>query len=241
MLFHELVSICQGRLLQFPADRLVETLVIDSRKAVVTESSLFFAIKGDRHDGHRYLEELYRLGLRQFIVESEINPPSYPDANILKVTSSLAALQAIAMHHRSQFSIPVVGITGSNGKTIVKEWLDQVLSPDFQIVRNPGSYNSQVGVPLSVWQIRSHHEMGIFEAGVSRPGEMEKLQAIIRPAIGIFTNLGSAHDEGFSSRYEKAEEKVRLFTHCERVIYCRDHTLIHETLQSKNIPSLTWG
>ena len=134
----------------------------------------------------------------------------------------------------------MIGITGSNGKTIVKEWLYQVLSPDLQIVKNPGSYNSQVGVPLSVWQINDKHEFGIFEAGISKPGEMEKLQSIIQPTLGLFTNLGSAHDEGFSSQREKVSEKVKLFRNCERVVYCKDHTIVDEALGNKK-QTFTWG
>ncbi len=241
MHFKDLVSICQGKLLQFVEDKTIQTLLIDSRKAVVSEGSLFIAMKGERHDGHLFLKELFSLGIRQFIVEVEIEKTLFPGSNILQVDSSLAALQAIAARHRAQFNIPVVGITGSNGKTIIKEWLYQVLSPQLKIVKNPGSYNSQVGVPLSVWQINEHHQLGIFEAGISRLGEMELLQQIIRPTIGIFTNLGSAHDEGFASHKEKADEKIKLFSGCEKVIYCRDHLLIHESLLAKGIPGLSWG
>ena len=162
MHFQKLIDVCQGKVLQLAEDRPVQTLLIDSRKAVVSEGSVFFALKGDRHDGHEFIKDLYHLGLRQFIIENEIELASFPGANILKVRSSLSALQAITAVHRSEFHIPVIGITGSNGKTIVKEWLYQVLSPDLQIVKNPGSYNSQVGVPLSVWQINDKHEFGIF-------------------------------------------------------------------------------
>ena len=183
MHFKELVSIGHGKLLQFVEDRLVQTLLIDSRKAVVSEGSLFIAMKGERHDGHLFLKELFSLGIRQFIVEVEIDKTLFPGSNILQVGSSLTALQAIVAHHRAQFNLPVVGITGSNGKTIIKEWLYQVLSPQLKIVKNPGSYNSQVGVPLSIWQIQEHHQLGIFEAGISQPGEMEKLQRIIQPTI----------------------------------------------------------
>ena len=241
MNFRELVSVCGGELLQFSEERPIQTLLIDSRKAVIGQGSLFFAMKGDRHDGHLFLTELYDQGLRQFIVENDIEPALFPGANILKVNSALAALQAIAAHHRKEFNLPVIGITGSNGKTIVKEWLFQVLSPHLQIAKNPGSYNSQVGVPLSVWQIHPHHELGIFEAGISQPGEMEKLCAVIQPTIGIFTNLGTAHDEGFVSHEQKAEEKAKLFVGCEKVIYCKDHSLIDDTLRKKKIPAISWG
>ena len=241
MRFKELAAICQGDPLQFSEDRPIQTLLIDSRKAVVSEGSIFFAMKGERHDGHIFLKELYHYGLRQFVVENKINGASLPGANILKVHSSMDALQSIASHHRNQFELPIVGITGSNGKTIIKEWLFQVLSHHLQIIKNPGSYNSQVGVPLSVWQIQPHHELGIFEAGISKPGEMEKLQAVIKPTLGIFANLGSAHDEGFANRQEKAEEKLKLFSDCEKVIYCKDHELVHKTVLGKKIPSFTWS
>ncbi len=241
MYFKEVSSICHGTQLQFFEDRPIQTLLIDSRKAVINKGSIFIAIKGERHDGHLFLKELFDLGMRQFIVEQEIDKTQFQGANILRVNSSLKALQSIAAHHRALYSLPVVGITGSNGKTIIKEWLYQVLSPQLKIVKNPGSYNSQVGVPLSVWQINEHHQLGIFEAGISRLGEMELLQQIIRPTIGIFTNLGSAHDEGFASHKEKADEKIKLFSGCEKVIYCRDHLLIHESLLAKGISGLSWG
>ena len=228
-------------MLQLSEDRSVQTLLTDSRKAVISENSVFFAMSGSRHDGHKFLKELYQLGLRQFVVEHEISVSSFPGANILRVDSCIAALQAVSIHHRNQFHIPVVGITGSNGKTIVKEWLAQSLAPEMQVVKNPGSYNSQIGVPLAVWQINHHHDIGIFEAGISRGGEMEKLQAIIQPTIGIFTNVGSAHDEGFTSRKQKAEEKSRLFRYCERVVCCKEHTLIIEALAEHKIPLFTWS
>ncbi|CAN5539833.1 bifunctional UDP-N-acetylmuramoyl-tripeptide:D-alanyl-D-alanine ligase/alanine racemase [soil metagenome] len=241
MHFRELANFLDGTNLQFSKERPVQILLIDSRKAVVSEGSVFFAMSGDRHDGHRFLNELFQLGIRQFIVEKEIPAESFPGANILKVESALKALQTIASIHRSKFSLPVIGITGSNGKTIVKEWLYQVLSPDLQIIKNPGSYNSQVGVPISVWQIQKQHNLGIFEAGISQPGEMEKLQLIIQPTTGIFTNLGSAHDEGFSSPEEKAIEKSKLFSSCETIIFCKDHLLIDKVLTRANVPLLSWG
>ncbi len=241
MRFSDLPKLCHGKILQEGARRPVETLVIDSRKAVISEGSVFLAIQGDRHDGHLFLKELYEEGLRQFIVEVEMPVALFPGANILKVESAVAALQAIAAHHRRQFEIPVIGITGSNGKTIIKEWLSQVLSPNLHVVKNPGSYNSQVGVPLSVWQMESRHDIGIFEAGISKPEEMANLESVIHPTIGIFTNLGGAHDEGFSSRKQKAEEKAILFRRCERVICCSDHSIIPEVLAERQIPTLTWG
>jgi alanine racemase len=241
MRFKELVGIYPGEMLQLAEDRPVQTLLTDSRKAVISEGSVFFAMKGDRHDGHRFLEELYRSGVRQFVIEDKVDVALFREANILKVKSSLECLQATARRHREQFNLPVIGITGSNGKTITKEWLSQVLSPHLQVIKNPGSYNSQVGVPLSVWQIQPHHELGIFEAGISRPGEMEKLQSVIKPTIGIFTNLGSAHDEGFDSREQKAGEKAKLFAGCEAVVCCKDHTLIVEALERNRSACFTWS
>lgn len=238
--FNDLSSICKGTVLQASENSLIETLVVDSRKAILNSRSLFFAIQGERHDGHLFLNELYHQGIRQFIVERNIDIKLFPAANILKVSSALDALQAIAAYHRLEFDIPIVAITGSNGKTIIKEWLYQVLSPHLKIVKNPGSYNSQIGVPLSVWQIGAPHQMGIFEAGISKPGEMQRLERIIKPTIGIFTNLGSAHDEGFASEKEKAEEKSKLFTNCETVIYCKDHSVIDGILKIHPSP-FTWG
>jgi Alr-MurF fusion protein len=239
--FSNLPSICSGKLLQLAEEKPIQTLLIDSRKSVVSESSLFFAIKGIRHDGHKHLDELYQSGIRQFVVEREIDTSRFPQANILLVNSSIAALQKIAANHREQFSLPVVGVTGSNGKTIIKEWLYQLLSPDQSVVKNPGSYNSQLGVPLSVWQIQSHHQFGIFEAGISQPNEMEQLQKIIQPTIGIFTNIGSAHDEGFASDKEKIEEKLKLFKKVQTLIYCVDHIEIGEQIAKQSLPVFTWG
>lgn len=241
MQFSELAGFLQATVLQQTQDRPVETLITDSRHAVVGEGSLFFAMKGERHDGHAFLNELYQSGIRQFVVENEVDVHEFPEANLLRVDSSLTALQLVARHHREKFSIPVVGITGSNGKTIVKEWLYQALASDFQIVRNPGSYNSQIGVPLSVWMMQPFHQLAIFEAGISRPGEMARLQTIVQPTFGIFTNLGSAHDEGFKDRRQKCEEKALLFKGATKVIYCKDHNLIDEVVYAKGIPSISWG
>lgn len=241
MIFSELANICGGRLLQLVSERPVKTLLIDSRKSVVADGSVFFAIKGIRHDGHAHLHELYHLGIRQFVVEQAIDVHLFTEANILLVDSSIDAIQKIAAHHRTTFSIPIIGITGSNGKTVIKEWLYQLLSNDQNIAKNPGSYNSQVGVPLSVWQLQSHHQLGIFEAGISQRSEMEKLAAIIQPTIGIFTNIGTAHDEGFSNRQEKINEKSKLFKNVKVLIYCADHAEIDRAIKGQNIPSISWG
>ncbi len=241
MNFKDLAASVEGQLLQLRHDRLVNVLVTDSRKPVVDEGSVFFAIKGERHDGHLFIPELYQLGIRQFVVESALAPRDYPDANILQVTSSLGTLQQWVIHWRKQWNIPVVGITGSNGKTTIKEWLFQVLTPDSRIAKSPGSYNSQLGVPLSVWGLNAHHQLGIFEAGVSKSGEMSILREIMQPTLGIFTNLGTAHDEGFTSLEAKAEEKALLFRNCECTVYCRDHEAVHTVLQRHGIPTLSWG
>src|SRR5262249_3719133 len=150
----------------------------------------FFAIKGPRRDGHGFIEPLYAKGVRYFVVSEPVNTATIPEAGIIQVKNVLQALQMLAAHHRKQFSIPVIGITGSNGKTIVKEWLNQLLEDQYTIIRSPRSYNSQIGVPLSVWPMNETHDLAIFEAGISQSGEMEKLQKIIQPTIGIFTNIG---------------------------------------------------
>ncbi|MBL7826208.1 MAG: alanine racemase [Saprospiraceae bacterium] len=195
-----------------------EHLLIDSRQVVAPAVSLFFALKGKRHDGHQYIADLYNHGVRQFIVSKKIRLDGIPEANVLLVDDTLDALQNLAAYHRARFNIPVIGITGSNGKTVVKEWLWQVLAQDFNIVRSPKSYNSQVGVPLSIWQMNEHHTLAIFEAGISEPGEMERLERIIRPTIGVFTNLGPAHQEGFASEAHKLAEKMKLFGGVEWLI-----------------------
>ena len=214
--------------------------ITDSRQLTVgandrpLTNSVFFAIHGEHHDGHEFIGELYRKGIRQFVVErSSLTPDqqtgaNYPDARFMEVESSLQTLQTLATEHRRQFRIPVIGITGSNGKTIVKEWLAQLLSENFVIAKSPKSYNSQLGVPLSVHELNDSHTLGIFEAGISRTGEMQALEPIIRPTIGIFTNVGTAHDEGFRTRKQKVAEKIRLFIHANTLIYCADYADIDE-------------
>lgn len=242
ILFSDLPGIIGGNLLQLAKDREIQAVFIDSRKPNFRDEAVFFAIKGARQDGHRYLRSLYAMGVRQFVVEfAPAEMHEFREANILLATSSIKALQQLVAAHRRRFTIPVIGITGSNGKTITKEWLAQMLSRDRVVVKNPGSYNSQVGVPLAVWQLQPYHQCGVFEAGISKPGEMERLERVIQPTIGIFTNIGSAHDEGFSSQREKVREKLALFVHVEKLIYCRDHALIHEEVVAMKIPSVTWG
>lgn len=221
---------------KIPSDEThISQLLTDSRKLVFTDTTLFFAIEGPRRNGHDFIPELYARGLRFFVVQKGlIAIEKFANAVFLEVPDVLKALQVLAAYHRNQFQIPVIGITGSNGKTIVKEWLYQLLHTEKQIVRSPRSYNSQIGVPLSVWQLNSTHDLGIFEAGISLPGEMDTLEQIIRPTIGVWTNIGSAHDEGFSSQEEKAGEKAKLFVNAESLVYCKDAVASSSTLFSDN-------
>ena len=226
-----------------PSDS-VELLLTDSRKLTTAATSLFFAIPTKRNTGCRYISELYAKGVRNFVVPIDCEA-SYADANYWHVDDVLLALQRLATYRRNLYSIPVVGITGSNGKTIVKDWIVQLLSPDRRIASSPRSYNSQIGVPLSVWQLSASDEMGVFEAGISESGEMVRLQQVIQPTIGIFTNVGNAHDENFLTRYQKVAEKLQLFTHCEVLIYSADHKEIHSALSDiesfRHHKRFTWG
>ncbi|HLZ89861.1 MAG TPA: Mur ligase family protein, partial [Puia sp.] len=201
------------------ANENIEHLLLDSRRLIFPATSLFFALKGPRRDGGAFINELCKRGVRNFVLESAAD---LPGANQVIVKDALAALQQLAATHRRQFTLPVIGITGSNGKTIIKEWLNQLLEEDYHIVRSPKSYNSQTGVPLSVWQLGPQHQLAIFEAGISRRGEMARLEPVIRPTIGVFTNIGEAHSEGFSSLAEKAHEKLKLFAHAETLVFCSD-------------------
>ena len=201
----------------------------DSRNLSRPEKTLFFALRGANHDGHRFVPELLEKGVRYFVVEEEM--PAKAEATFFRVPNVLRALQELVATHRSQFTIPVIGITGSNGKTIVKEWLFETLKEDFLIAKSPKSYNSQIGVPLSVRGLSPEHELGIFEAGISERNEMQHLEPLVRPTIGVFTNLGTAHDEGFSDRYEKAREKARLFRRCPLVVYPESYPEIREALR----------
>lgn len=212
-------------------DVIIRELLMDSRKAVFPESSLFFALRGPRRDGHSFIKEAYKKGIRNFVV-SEAPSADLTDSNIIIVKDVIEALQCLATHHRNQFHIPVIGITGSNGKTIVKEWLNQLLGDEYSIVRSPKSYNSQIGVPLSVWQMNESNTLAIFEAGISQSGEMDKLQKIIQPSVGIFTNIGDAHSSGFPNVIQKIREKLRLFTMVKTLIYCKDYSELNEAVAS---------
>jgi alanine racemase len=219
----------------------ISQLLTDSRKVVNAEGSLYFAIKGDQHDGHEFIPDLLEAGVKNFVISTADLLPSGFSANCIVAEDPLKAMQKLAAWHRKKFSFPVIGITGSNGKTIVKEWLFQLMREDKHIVRSPKSYNSQVGVPLSVWQISEEDNLGIFEAGISKPDEMKYLEEIIQPNIGIFTNIGAAHDESFSSREQKVEEKMQLFKNCKTIIYCRDYQEIQASAAEKFIRPFTWS
>lgn len=247
--FSQLTEICHAKILKTGnIDQEVAFLITDSRKIVSASRSVFFAIKGERHDGHAFLEEVYEAGIRHFIVEKtaivgikDVIIRKLLEADVLIVDNCIHALQELAAHQRKQFDIPVIGITGSNGKTIVKEWLSQMLSPEFVVVKNPRSYNSQLGVPLSIWQMSELHTMGVFEAGISKPEEMEYLQKVIQPTLGIFTNIGSAHDEGFESREQKIKEKLKLFEHTSLIFYSKNHSEIDQIITQENKKTVTWS
>lgn len=229
----------------------ISQLLTDSRHAGSVEAGLFFAIPTQRSSGCKFVADMYRRGCRNYVVPAAL-PADYQrqfaqfaEANFWEVPDVVRALQQVAAARRRQFDIPVVGITGSNGKTIVKDWIVQMLGDSQTVVASPKSYNSQIGVPLSVWQLHEGATLGVFEAGISEVGEMEHLREVIGPTIGIFTTIGQAHDENFLTRSQKIAEKLQLFTHCEVLIYCTDHKEIHSEISSKeNFRSLarfTWG
>ncbi|HOW21018.1 MAG TPA: bifunctional UDP-N-acetylmuramoyl-tripeptide:D-alanyl-D-alanine ligase/alanine racemase [Tenuifilaceae bacterium] len=225
----------------------ISTIATDSRTPSKSKGTLFVAIVGKHHNGHKFISELYNFQhIRAFMVSDTLGlAEKFPQATFIVVKNTLHALQKLATYHRAQFKYPVVGITGSNGKTIVKEWLNQLLSPDYSIVRSPKSYNSQIGVPLSVLQMDSNFNLGIFEAGISLPGEMLRLQPIINPQVGIFTNIGLPHQENFEDLDEKITEKLKLFKSSELLIYCKDHELVDRIIYNDDTLSgvklLSWG
>ncbi|VXB42680.1 Alanine racemase [Flavobacterium sp. 9AF] len=226
----------QAKISGIADDLTIENISIDSRSLQNNAGTLFFVLKGQNHDGHHYIPELIQKGVRFFVVEKV--PENYLDkATFLAVQNTTEALQKTAKYYRNLFHFPIIGITGSNGKTIVKEWLNFLLSPDYSIVRNPKSYNSQVGVPLSIFGTNENHNLGIFEAGISQKNEMRNLENIIRPTIGIFTHIGVAHEEGFHSLEEKIVEKTQLFTSCEVVILPKNE-VVEKYIQ---VPTFTWS
>jgi alanine racemase len=223
-------------------DAEILQLLTDSRRLIFPETTLFFAIITQQRDAHVFIRELYERGVQNFLVQKDFDAAHFASANFIFVDDTLIALQQLAAYHRQQFKYPVIGITGSNGKTIIKEWLYQLLSPDFNIVRSPRSYNSQIGVPLSVWQMSGNYNLAIIEAGISQTGEMQNLEKIIKPTIGVFTNIGNAHDENFLSVQKKIKEKALLFKGCEEVIVNADNIeLINILKETTNAELFTWG
>lgn len=217
-----IAEILQADAKMVSSQAIIQYLIVDSRSVLVAENSLFFALSSHRN-GHAFIEDAYKKQIRNFVITEEKYIALYPDCNFILVDDALKALQELATIHQHHFNLKKIGITGSNGKTIVKEWLYQLLAVDFNIIRSPKSYNSQIGVPLSVWQINADHTLGIFEAGISATNEMETLAEIIQPQIGILTNIGEAHAEGFASKEEKLAEKLKLFATCELFIYSPDY------------------
>lgn len=214
----------------------IEWLLTDSRSLCFPEETLFFALKSERNDGHNYISSLYDRGVRNFVVEQVPDEAEtrFKDANFLKVLNPLEALQRLAERHREEYGIPVIGITGSNGKTIVKEWLHRLLSSSFTVTRSPRSYNSQIGVPLSVWLLNENTQIGVFEAGISEKGEMQSLRGMIQPTVGVITNLGQAHQENFVSMEEKCMEKLSLFHEAEAVVYPYDNETVRHCMSKSN-------
>jgi alanine racemase len=234
--FSSLPNILNGEIYQLRKDYDIENIFIDSRNTVANSKNLFIAINGERHNGHNFIEELYFKGVRNFIIDQEINTKKYPEANFFKTPNSIAALQALSGYKRNNFKGNLIAITGSNGKTIVKEWLGKLIEQVYSVYRSPRSYNSQVGVPLSLWHLNHYQDYAIIEAGISKMGEMQKLEVIIKPKIGIYTNLGTAHDEGFPSLEEKANQKAELFKDSSTIIFCKDFPEISNALH--NLPNL---
>jgi len=243
----QIASVVEGKMIGNQSfEYIIKNVLFDSRLLVEAENTLFFALSSGRNDGHKYVRDLYEKGVKAFVIDKK----NACDDAFLKnfagnfvfivVDDTLEALQKLAAFHRAQFKIPVVGITGSNGKTVVKEWLYQILSPSMSVVRSPKSYNSQIGVPLSVWQIKHTHDVAIIEAGISRPDEMQKLHEIIKPTIGVFTNIGAAHGKNFSSYKQKIEEKLKLFGDCP-VVYCLDVFEIAKAIENHGIKTFSWG
>lgn len=214
-------------------DLRVRRVVTDSRGTFNTVETLFIAIRGGNHNGHAYIGELYERGVRAFLIDSQVDEKSFPEAGFVRSVNSLEALQKLAAYHRSQFKGRVVAITGSNGKTVTKEWIAQLCPPALKLFRSPKSYNSQIGVPLSLLMLEGDEDLAVIEAGISRPGEMQRLEAMIRPQIGIFTNLGDAHQENFLSLEQKLKEKLALFDRAETIIYLNRHELVARTIEKR--------
>jgi alanine racemase len=234
----DIANITNG-LLTGPPDLPVTDIVTDSRQLIYTEGLAFIAITGKNHNGHQYIENLYLKGVRIFITEKLPGELiKFPDAAFIVTKNTIEALQLLAMYKRKSFLSQVIAITGSAGKTIVKEWLADILGLTTSVIRSPKSYNSQIGVPLSVWKLEDKYKLGIFEAGISLPGEMEKLQKVINPDIGVITNIGDAHSESFPDNMAKAREKLKLFADSSSIVYSSDQKLIHRLIhEDKNLQS----
>ncbi|MCD4770042.1 MAG: bifunctional UDP-N-acetylmuramoyl-tripeptide:D-alanyl-D-alanine ligase/alanine racemase, partial [Bacteroidales bacterium] len=244
----EIAEIVAGKLVG-PADISIAVLVVDSRKAtMLSSSSLFIALRGKRNDGHQFIDSVYRGGVRSFMVEEgtvQGAEHKYPDAAFIYTDNTLDSLHKIAAWNRNNYNGIVIGVTGSNGKTIVKEWIAETIGKEKSVVRSPRSFNSQTGVPLSVWQLDNRYEIAVLEAGMSMPGEIAKLEKIIKPHIGIFTNIGEAHQENFRDIESKVAEKLNLFTEAGTIIYSVDHPEVHNSIKNdkrfehKNL--VTWS
>ena len=228
----------------FDANCGISELAYDSRKITFPEQTLFFAIKTAKNDGHLYIPELIKQKVKNFVISENIEHYKNIDANFYQVEDPVLAMQQLATEHRRKFDCPVVGITGSNGKTIVKEWLSTILSKDFFVIKNPNSYNSQIGVPFSVWQMNANHSFAIFEAGISQTNEMDNLAAVIQPNIGILTNIGNAHSGFFKNDKEKLIEKLTLFNTASSIVYHNDQQLMREILEENDyahLQKISWG
>ena len=231
----DIARIVNGKL-SGPPDLIVSEIVTDTRQLSISEGLLFIALKGKNHDGHFFIDNLFQNGIRIFIVEKlpeEFN--EYIGAAFIETSNTLTALQLLASFVRKSFKSPVIAVTGSAGKTVVKEWLADILGLTTSVIRSPKSYNSQIGVPLSILKLDDKYKLGIFEAGISLPGEMGRLQKIIDPEIGVITNIGDAHSENFQDNLMKAEEKLKLFINSSLIIYCRDHKIIHQSILNNDI------
>lgn len=216
--FGDIAQVLQSAVIgAIPRDTIID-ISVDSRKSSIPFRTIFFALKTEKNDAHRFIDEVYRNDIHHFVISESIDITAYPLASFIQVSDTLEALQKLAGYHRSRFHIPILGITGSNGKTIIKEWLNAMLKLDHYVCRSPKSYNSQIGVPLSVFRLESFHQLGIFEAGISQKDEMIHLQKIINPTLGILTNIGSQHNDGFLSNQEKLHEKLILFKDCDKII-----------------------
>lgn len=234
---------CNAKFIGSSYKEVIQHIIIDSRKVKEVKNHLFIAIKGPNHNGHNYIKDLYEKGCKNFLIsDTSFDIKAFSKGNFLIAKNSLTAYQTIARHHRLQFKIPIIGITGSNGKTVIKEWLSSCLQEKYNICKSPNSYNSQVGVPISLMGLHSSNDIGVFEIGISKKKEMSRLEEIVQPTLGIFTNIGQAHSQNFTSIEEKIEEKSQLFNRVEKLIYCEDHEKINLAISQKNIPEkISWS